>query len=143
LTGELLAGRKKDIKSQNNFTYSKNKIKLSAMKILFLLITSIVLSASTTLKGTETIVIKTTIFCDHCSVCNTCGGKLEKDLGFNKGIKLVKLDEKAMTVTVTFNPKKTTAEEIRKTISNYGYDADDVKANPESYSKLDECCKKQ
>ncbi len=91
----------------------------------------------------ETIVIKTTIYCDHCKECGSCGGKIEKDLGFNKGIKLVKLDEKAMTITVTFNPKKTTSDEIRKAISKYGYDADDVKADPDAYSKLDECCLKK
>lgn len=91
----------------------------------------------------ETIVIKTMIYCDHCKECNSCGGKIEKDLGFNKGIKLVSLDEKAMTITVTYNPKKTTAEDIRKAISNYGYDADEVKADPVAYSKLDECCLKK
>lgn len=98
---------------------------------------------SFTSKNSETIVVKTTIYCDHCKECSSCGDKIEKDLGFSKGIKLVKLDEKSMTISVTYNPKKTSPEEIRKTISKYGFDADDVKADPDAYSKLDECCKKK
>jgi copper chaperone CopZ len=93
-------------------------------------------------KKFETVIIKTNIYCDHCMECSSCSGKIEKELGFDKGIKLVKLDEKAMTITVTYNPKKTNVDEIRKTISLYGFDADDLKADPEAYSKLDECCKK-
>ena len=94
-------------------------------------------------KSKETIVIKTTIYCDHCKECESCGGLLQKDLSFDKGIKLVKLDEKEMTITVTFNPKKITADAIRKKISKYGFDADDVKADAEAYAKLDECCRKK
>jgi periplasmic mercuric ion binding protein len=90
----------------------------------------------------STAIIKTKIYCDHCKECESCGGKLEKDLGFNKGIKLVKLDEKEMTITVTYNPKKTSLDDIRNSISMYGFDADSVKANLVSYGKLDECCKK-
>jgi hypothetical protein len=48
-----------------------------------------------------------------------------------------------MTITVTYNPKKTSSEEIRKSISLYGFDADSVKADPVAYNKLDECCKKK
>ena len=94
-------------------------------------------------KNTETVVIKTMIYCDHCKSCSDCGGKLEKDLSFNKGIKMVVLDERAMTVTVTFNPKKTSAQAIRQSITKYGYDADELKADPEAYAKLDACCLKK
>ena len=94
-------------------------------------------------KNSETIVVKTNIYCDHCKECSSCSGKIEKELGFDKGIKLVRLDEKAMTLTITYNPKKTTPEEIRQTISKYGFDADEVKADPAAYEKLDECCKKK
>ena len=118
----------------------------SLIKKTVILTLSIMLSLmqfSNASKKSETVIIKTSIYCDHCKECDSCGGKIEKDLGFNKGIKLVKLDEKAMTITVTYNPSKTSPEEIRKAISDYGYDADDVKADPIAYSKLDECCLKK
>ncbi len=111
--------------------------------VLLLSFILFILNSQVIAKNSETIVIKTIIYCDHCKECGSCSGKIETDLGFNKGIKLVKLDEKAMTITVTYNPKKTTPEEIRLTISKYGYDADEVKADAEAYSKLDECCQKK
>ena len=90
---------------------------------------------------TEKTTIKTNIYCDHCRKCESCGGKLQKEL-FTKGIKNIVLDEKAMTITVTYNPEKITVEKIRERISKLGYDADDVKADAEAYQKLDGCCKK-
>jgi len=114
------------------------------MRYIPLLALSVFLfSANPTFAGLETLVIKTTIYCDHCLECETCGGKLEKDMGFEKGIRLVKIDEQAMTITVTYNPKKTSPKKIREKIARYGYDADDVKADPQAYNKLDECCKKK
>ena len=90
----------------------------------------------------KTVIIKTMIYCDHCKECESCGGKIQRDLSFDKGIQEVVLDEKAMTITVRYNSSKTNSEEIRKKIAAYGYDADDVKADPEAVAKLDECCKK-
>ncbi len=110
--------------------------------ILLLSFMLFIMNSQVIAKNSETIVIKTIIYCDHCKECSSCSGKIETGLGFNKGIKLVKLDEKSMTITVTYNPKKTTPEEIRLTISKYGFDADEVKADAEAYSKLDECCQK-
>jgi copper chaperone CopZ len=54
----------------------------------------------------------------------------------------MELDEKAMTVTVFYDSKKTNLELIKTSIANLGYDADEVKANPAAYEKLDGCCKK-
>ena len=58
-----------------------------------------------------------------------------------KGLKMYELDDKAMTFTVYFNSKKTNLQAIREGISKLGYDADDVKADPIGYEKLDGCCK--
>jgi len=91
----------------------------------------------------ETVIIKTNIYCNHCKECESCGGKIQRDLSFDKGILQVDLDEKLMTIKVEYNPKKTTPEEIRKKISMYGYDADDVKADSLAVSKLDGCCLKK
>lgn len=92
---------------------------------------------------TETVVIQTAIYCDHCLECESCGGKIQRDLSFDKGIHKVVLDDKKMTVSVEFNPLKTNAEEIRKRISMYGYDADTMKADSLAVTKLDNCCLKK
>jgi len=53
------------------------------------------------------------------------------------------LDEKSMTIKVTYNSKKTDLQKIKQAISKLGYDADDVKAEEVAYAGLDDCCKKQ
>lgn len=89
----------------------------------------------------ETITIKTPNTCSHCKVCETCGGKLEGDLVFVKGIQLVTYNEAGQTTTVVYWTKKITPEHIRKEISLRGFDADELKADPNGYKKRDGCCK--
>ena len=90
----------------------------------------------------ETVVIKTSIHCDHCKACETCGESFESKIMRIKGLKSYELDEKNETITVIYNTNKTSLSVVRNTISKLGYDADDVKADPEAYKKLDGCCKK-
>ena len=92
-------------------------------------------------KKTQKAVIKTTITCDHCKECETCGQLFNQKLLRETGIQMVTLDTEKMTIEVLFNSKKTTLENIKNAISNLGYDADEIKANPEAYEKLDGCCK--
>ncbi|MGV3612219.1 MAG: heavy-metal-associated domain-containing protein [Fluviicola sp.] len=89
----------------------------------------------------QTVTIKTPNTCDHCKVCETCGGKLEAELGLAKGIQSVTYNEADQTTTVVYWTKKTTVEQIRKEISLLGFDADEVKADPNGYRERDGCCK--
>ena len=91
----------------------------------------------------EKLVVRTTIYCDHCKKCNTCGELLIDRLYDEKGIKSVDLDEKAMTVTVIYNPERITPQKIREAIAKLGYDADEVKATSTGLAALDYCCKKK
>lgn len=89
----------------------------------------------------QTITIKTPNTCDHCKVCETCGGKLEGELVFVKGIQLVTYNEADQTTSVIYWTKKITPERIRKEITLLGFDADDMKADPNGYKQRDACCK--
>lgn len=91
----------------------------------------------------ETIIIKTTTYCDHCKVCESCGGKMETDLYYVKGIKVVEYNETDMTITVTYLTKKTNPDKIRQAISKLGFSADNIPADPVAYEQLDGCCKKK
>ena len=84
----------------------------------------------------ETIVIQTN------GVCEMCKKLFTEKVPYFKGIVDFSYDVKTAKMTVTYNPKKTTPAEIRKGISDLGYNADDVKANPEARAKLPECCRK-
>jgi len=118
------------------------KLNISKIALIFLMLISA--SAFAQKKDNiKTSVIKTTIYCDHCKQCETCGDKFNKDLYNEDGIKRIDLDAKAMTITVVYDIRKTDLEKIKVMISKLGYDADDVKADPAGVAKLDGCCKKK
>ncbi|AWH85619.1 heavy metal transporter [Flavobacterium album] len=100
-------------------------------------------TASAQQKTVQTAIIKTAIYCDHCKQCESCGDRLQTTLLKEKGVQMIVLDEKAMTIKVTYNSKKTDLDKIKAAISKLGYDADDVKADITAYEGLDGCCKKQ
>lgn len=117
----------------------------SLLKTLFIAITALLFANTAHAqqeKTVKTATIKTAIYCDHCRACETCGKKFNSTLLKEKGIQMVVLDEKAMTIKVTYNSKKTDLATIKQAISKLGYDADEVKAEAVAYSKLDDCCKK-
>jgi periplasmic mercuric ion binding protein len=74
--------------------------------------------------------------------CEMCTHRIEETLTFEKGIKSAKLDLETGIVTVAYRTNRTNPEKIRNAISKTGYDADDVKADPDAYAKLPGCCKK-
>jgi len=73
--------------------------------------------------------------------CGSCKTRIEEKLNYTKGVKFAELNLENKVLEVKFNPKKITADEIRKVISKTGYDADDVKAIASSVEKLPACCK--
>jgi mercuric ion binding protein len=117
---------------------------MKPLKSVLVLLTLLVSAAAFSQKQkiTETAVIKTAIYCDHCKACETCGPQFEKVLLKEKGVQMVTINEKEMTIKVVYNTKKTDIDTIRKAISKLSYDADDVKADPVAYEGLDGCCKK-
>ena len=84
----------------------------------------------------EVVIIQTN------GVCEKCKNLFTEKVPYFKGIVDFSYDMKTSKMTVTYNPKRTTPDEIRKGVSNLGYNADHVKANPEARAKLPECCRK-
>lgn len=90
----------------------------------------------------DTLLVKTSIACDHCLQCSSCSENIEDRIfENNKGIQHIHINPETNTIQVIYKSSKTTPEAIRTAISLAGYDADDVKAVPASYEKLDGCCK--
>jgi len=73
--------------------------------------------------------------------CTMCKKVLETALLHQHGVKFAKLDLNTRVVAIKYNGEKITPETIRQVISNAGYDADSIKANPEAFEKLPDCCK--
>jgi len=140
--------RKSTCRPSNELDYKKSLIEclsLLDMYIRSLLALAICFSGIVSVAQTKvaTIKVQASIYCDHCKRCESCGSRLEKAVFTERGIKRVDLDEESKNLTIIYNPQKTSPEKIRAAISKVGFDADDVKADPEAYEKLDECCKKQ
>lgn len=91
----------------------------------------------------QTVVIKTNIYCSHFQQCGGGAPRVQTGLSQVAGISAVVIDEKAMTITVTYDSTITSPDAIRTAISQLGLDADDVKADPTAYANLDGCCKKK
>jgi copper chaperone CopZ len=82
----------------------------------------------------ETVIIQTS------AECGDCKDRIEEMLNYTKGVKFSELDLETKKVTVKFSPKKISLSQIKTKLSELGYDADEVKSNPESVKKLPLCC---
>jgi copper chaperone CopZ len=106
--------------------------------VLFLLVAATTVSIAQTKKALKTVVIQTpTVQCEMCKK------KIEDFMAREEGVTKTVVDYKRKTTKVSYWTDRTTPENIKTSIANAGYDADDVTANPESYDKLPACCKKK
>ena len=88
-------------------------------------------------KAVQTARIKTpTVGCEACKT------RLETYLKRYDGISFINVNWRKKETTVKYITDRINIEEIKTAIANAGYDADDVPANPESYKRLPQTCKK-
>lgn len=85
-------------------------------------------------KKSEKVVIKTS------AECGDCKERIEEKLNYTKGIVFSELDYESKELTVKFKPTLISLDEIKKIVSDLGYDADEVKADPVEQKKLPACC---
>ncbi len=74
--------------------------------------------------------------------CGMCKETIEKAMAFEKGVVKSELIVETKILRLTYKPSKTSPDAIRKAVSEAGYDADEVKADPKAYKELPDCCKK-
>jgi Cu(I)/Ag(I) efflux system membrane fusion protein len=73
--------------------------------------------------------------------CDVCQGKIETALKKVAGVKNYDIDIDGKVVNVNFDKSVTNLGKIENAITAVGYDANSKKADPDAYSKLDDCCK--
>ncbi len=73
--------------------------------------------------------------------CGMCQKTIEMGLGRITGITASKVDLETKTTTVAYNADKTDPDKIEKTISELGYQANEILPNPIAYNALAPCCK--
>lgn len=115
-------------------------------KKLFLLLLVVVATTVVSFGQTKSKVvkseIKTTLYCDHCSKCESCAIRLKTGLRKLNGFKLFNVDEAKMIFSVSYDSSILDLMTIKKEIAAMGFDADEIPADPKAYKKLDGCCKK-
>lgn len=81
---------------------------------------------------TQTVSIRTSA---ECAICKK---KIETLLYNENGVKKANADLETKTVTVTFDSRKISEDNIRMIISNAGYDADSIPANNKALQRVKE-----
>ena len=78
------------------------------------------------------------------AVCEMCENLIIKNtLAFEKGIKYAEMDLKTGALGVRFRNDKISLNRIRLLISQLGYSADSLKADPKAFEALHFCCKEK
>ncbi|MBO7490853.1 MAG: cation transporter [Bacteroidales bacterium] len=101
------------------------------MLLLLVVITSLGLSA----QSTQNVTIQTN------GKCGRCAKVMQTAVPTFEGVQACSYDMATAKLTVSYDPKLTTADAIRKGVSKLGYDADKVKADAEARAKLPACCR--
>lgn len=76
------------------------------------------------------------------AVCAQCKARIEEYLKVEEGVVKVTVNPQGKYTTVLYLADRTNPENIRTAIANVGYDADEIKANEDSYKALPKSCKK-
>lgn len=103
--------------------------KFSVIFIFFIIISLV--KAEEKIEKSE---IKTSAVCEHCK--EIIEGRLSKV----EGIKSSNLDLEKNIINVEYDTNVISLQEIKKIISDTGYDADEVKKNKRAFKKLPKCC---
>ena len=74
--------------------------------------------------------------------CDNCKDNLTKVLNKVKGVRSFEIDINNKMLHLNFDKSVTDISKVENAITAAGYDANDKKANPDAYSKLDDCCKR-
>src|SRR5262245_34136354 len=108
-------------------------------KILFLSLTlaGFATQALAQTKPVESAKIKT-----PNALCEDCKVRIESYLRRYDGITYVNVNFRKGETAVKYLTDRIDIEQIKTAISNAGYDADDVAANPDAYKRLPKTCKK-
>ena len=72
--------------------------------------------------------------------CGMCKKKIEKAAKAS-GADIASWSPETKILKVSYNPKKTSSDNIQKAVAGVGYDTEKYAAADDAYDQLDECCK--
>jgi mercuric ion binding protein len=90
----------------------------------------------------QTKAAQTVKFTTPTVQCDMCKNSIETYLKRVDGVLSVNVNVRRKETTVKYLTDRTNDEALKTAIVNAGYDANELKANPDSYKALPQCCKK-
>ena len=98
--------------------------------ILMLALATATLTASATDKKKQST--QQTVTFSVSMHCANCQKKIEGTVGWEKGVKDLKTNLQDKTVTIKYDTRKTSPDQLKQSIEKLGYKAEPVKATKES-----------
>jgi copper chaperone CopZ len=102
-----------------------------------ILIASLFISCITLGQKKQTV---DTVYIKTSALCGDCKERIETALNFQKGVKFSELNLETKVATCVYKPTKVTLAQLRLALVRAGYDADEMKADPEAVKLLPKCC---
>lgn len=109
------------------------------MKQVFILCTLFVFAITAQAQQIAVVTVKISIPTIQGQPCKE---RLEQFLKYEEGVAKATIDIRKKIITISYHTERTTIENLKTQIANQGFDADDIKANPDSYKRLPTDCKK-
>jgi mercuric ion binding protein len=105
-------------------------------------VTIVAIAAFTTASFSQTKALQTAKIKTPNVLCEQCKMRLTSYLDRYDGIQYLNINIRKGEILVKYLTDRIDIEQIKTAISNAGYDADDVLANPDAYKRLPKTCKK-
>jgi copper chaperone CopZ len=114
---------------------------MKTVKIIIVAFMAIVLGANTFAQSNPSKIVSTkTETLQVSGNCDMCKARIEKAARID-GVSKAEWDKKSKVLAVTYDPAKTSIEQIGKKVAVAGHDNNLVKADEKSYGSLPGCCK--
>lgn len=95
---------------------------LKTLLICAALIAGVSVSAQQPAKTQDKKAKTETVTFDVSLHCHNCQAKIEKNIPWEKGVKELQVDLENKQVTITYDPKKTNEDTLKKAIEELGYE---------------------
>ena len=108
-------------------------------KILFLLLLAAGISQASFAQNKAIQTIKISL--PTVQECDVCKEKIETYLKRYDGVASVTVNLRRKEAVIKYFTDRITDEDIKAAIATAGFDANEVKAEPDAYNRLPKCCK--
>src|ERR1700733_9828807 len=119
------------------FNIFDKRDKMKTLKLILILLVVFIQAGKAQQKTVDKIIVKTPM-----AACDACKDKIENFLIRQEGVISVNVDIRKHTTTVTYYTDRTTDENLKASIADVGFDADDITADELAIKKLPKCCQK-